>query len=111
MSGRIISGILTLLLVLAAALVVLFMMLIAMNGYSESDATPGLVTYIVIAVGSAIATSTAAFFISGIFIRRGSTPAVAALIATPLASVIGVIITVVACFMGIGVAEYVRVNY
>ena len=55
MASKIVSASLVLILNIAFGVVTLVMMLIAMNGYSESDATPGLVTFIVIAAGSAIA--------------------------------------------------------
>jgi hypothetical protein len=50
MAAKIIAFIVTLLLNIAIGVVVFFMMLMGMNGFSESDANYGFVTYIVLAV-------------------------------------------------------------
>ena len=111
MTAKIIAGVLTLLIDIAAAVIALFMMLIAMNGYSESDATPGLIVFLVLAVGTSVLMAVLAFLLSGRFIKKEMSALLAALIAVPITSIAGILVIVVSCFIGVGVAEYVRVHY
>lgn len=111
MTSRIIGAVLTLLINAAATLLVLFMLLLAMNGYSESDATPGLAVFMVISLIATLAMATAAFLFSGLLLRKGFRQVPSVLIATPAASALGIVIIVIASFVSVGVAEFVRVNF
>lgn len=111
MAAKIIAATLTLLIDAAGAFVLFFLMLIMMNGFSESDATPGLITYIVLSIATCLLMALAAFLTTGLFIKRNLSPAASAALAVSISAIIGGVIIVVSCFIGIGVADYVRVNY
>lgn len=111
MAAKIIAFIVTLLINTASAIIILFGMLVAMNGFSESDATWGLGVYIVIAFAAAILMGAAAVFFAGLLLKRQLHAAVSAILAILGFSVAGVAIDIVASLIGIGVAEYVRVSY
>ena len=86
-------------------------MLVAMNGFSESDAEWGLGVYIVLGLGVSILMGTLAYFATSYLIKKDLNGAVSALIAVPVFSVVGGGLKLVCCFIGIAVADYVRVNY
>lgn len=111
MTGRIAAFILTLLLNIAAGVAIFFFMLLAMNGFSESDANYGLVTYIVM---SLVVTMTMAF-LSSVVVGRllgrnfGTVSAVA--ISVLVFSVVGIGLKIICSIVGILIADHVRTNY
>lgn len=111
MAAKIISALVTLLINIAADAVIFFMMLIAMNGFSGSDAEYGLITYVVLAVLISIAMSIGAFLFVNLLLKKqySSTPSV--LIAIPFFVIAGVVLKIISCLISIGVADYIRVNY
>jgi hypothetical protein len=111
MAAKTVSAIITSLISAAAVVLILFMMLLVMNGYSESDAGWGLGAFALLALMLTGLFSTAAFFLVGRLIKRGFGGAVAGLIAVLLCSVLTVIFEVIASFVGVGVAEYVRKHH
>ena len=111
MTAKIAALVFTLLIDIGIGVAVFVFLLVAMNGFSESDATWGLGVYIVLAIVISVTMGTLAFFGVGFLMKRHLSGAVAALIAVPVFSVIGGCLKLVCCFIGIGVADYVRVNY
>ncbi len=111
MGAKLAALLITLLLSIALGMVVLAFMIIAMNGYSESDATWGLGVFAGLALIIASVTSVSAFFFAGALVKKEFSPLLAALIAIPLFTIAAVVLEIVACLIGIGVAEFVRVNY
>jgi len=111
MASRIVALIATLIVDIVAAIMFLFGMLIAMNGFSEKDATWGLVAFVLLALLVTLVTSIGAFFLTGILIKRQFSPIVSALIAIPVFSIVGIGLEIVCSLIGVGVAEFVRVNY
>ena len=111
MAVKIAALLITLLLSIALGVVVLAFMIIAMNGYSESDATWGLGVFAGLALIISGVTAILAFFFAGTLIKKEYTPLLAALIAIPVFTIAALVLEIVACFIGIGVAEFVRVNY
>lgn len=89
----------------------LFMLLVAMNGFSESDATPGLLTYVGLTILASGAMAAAAFFLTGAFVRREFKSLTAALIAVPICSIVASGLIFVSTIIGVAVAEFVRVRY
>lgn len=111
MTSKIVASILTLILSLAAGTVVLLFLLLAMNGYSESDAMWGLGVYAALAIAASIVMGFGAFLTAG-FLQKKQFGAVASvLIPVILFSIIGVLADTLCGLIGVGVAEFVRVNF
>ncbi len=96
---------------LISGVVIFLVMLLAMNGYHESDAQWGLLTYTVLAVVTAVLTSIGAVVLTSSLLKRRFSAAVSALIAVLVFGITGAILEIVYGLIGVGVAEYVRVNY
>jgi len=108
---KIIAAILTFLVNIAAGVVIFFMMLVAMNGFSGSDAEYGLGVYIVLALIISLAMSLGAFLIVGLLLKKQCSPPLSVVIAVPIFVFVGIVLKIVSSLIGVGVAEYVRVNY
>jgi hypothetical protein len=111
MAAKITAFLVTLMVDLAAGVVILFMMLLAMNGFHESDATWGLGAFIILAILVSLLMSTGALLLVRLLLKKQFSSTVSALIAVPLFSVIGIGLEIICSLIGIGIAEYVRVNY
>ena len=111
MKAKPLAAIVTLLISVVLAVVVLFFLLVAMNGYSESDAEPALAVYVVLALVSAVLAAVAAAWFVGLLARRKFVPASSAVIAVPIATALGAALIVVSALMGLVIAEYMRVSY
>lgn len=111
MVSKIVTFAITFLINVAIGVVVLFFMLIAMNGFSESDANYGLGAYIVLAFLVSLAMGTLAAITVHLLMRRQFGGVVAGLIAVAIFSVIGGVLKFVCSMIGVMVAEYVRVNH
>jgi len=96
MLAKLIAFLLTVLVLLAAGTVVFFMMLVAMNGFSESDAIWGLGVYVVLTLLVTVAMGTGG---------------VSCLIAVPVFSLIGMVCEVIGSLIGVALAEIVRRNF
>lgn len=111
MTPKIVAAIVTLLINIAIGVAVLAILVISLNGFSARAGQAALITYIVLAVAVTIAMSVGAFLLTGYLIKRELSGAVAALIAVPVFSVVGALLKIVCVFMGILIAEFVRVNF
>ena len=111
MSAKIIAFILTLLANVAIGVAVFFFMLLAMNGFSESDASYGFVAYIVLALVVSLGMSAAAAFAVHLLMKREFRGSIAALIAVPVFSLIGGGLKIACSIIGVMIADYVRVNH
>ena len=100
----------TLVLNIAIGVAVFFFLLLAMNGYSESDANYGLVTYVLLALLVSLTMSAGALMLVRRLIHRGYRSFVALVISVPLFSLAGAGLKIVCSIVGVLVAEYVRVN-
>ena len=107
----IVTGVAVLISNIAAGVVILFMLLIAMNGYSESDSAWGDGAYILLALIVALVMGVGALFFVSFLIKRQLTPAVSLLIAIPVFSIVGIMIETVCSLIGVGVAEFVRLQF
>ena len=110
MAGKVAAFLITLLINFAAGVAIFFFMLLAMNGYSESDATWGLGFYIVLALLVSASMSAAAFLAVQLMIKREINAAAAAVLAIPIFSVIGAGLKIVCGFLGVLISEYVRTH-
>ena len=111
MPAKILTALVTLLINVAIGVVIFFFLLLAMNGYSESDATYGFGAYVVLALIVSLLMSTCGALLVHILMKRNFRGWTAALIAIPLFSLIGGGLKIVCSIAGVAIAEYVRVNY
>lgn len=106
---RIIAFILTCLIQLAAAAAGFLLLLLGMNGYSERQASPGLILYLALGVGSALGLGFAsAFAVKRLVVKRQFGGLAASATAVIGFSVLGGLILVVSFFAAIVVAEVMR---
>lgn len=111
MAVKVAASFVTLLINIAAGVVIFFFMLLAMNGFSQSDANYGLGTYIVLAVFVSLLIGLGAAVVVHLLMKREFRSAVVSLIAMPVFSVIAAGLKIVCSIIGVLVAAYVRVNY
>ena len=111
MPAKILAALVTLLINVVIGVVIFVFLLLAMNGYSESDATYGLGVYVVLGLIVSLTMSLLATLLVHILMKRNLRGWTAALIAIPLFSVIGLGLKIVCSIAAVAVAEYVRVNY
>jgi hypothetical protein len=84
-------------------------LLLGLNGYSESQATPSLILYIVVGLGSALGLGVASAFMAKRLVERRSMGGLAAsAIAVVSVSIIGVLILAATFVAAIVFAEVIR---
>jgi hypothetical protein len=106
---RIIVSVLTAVIQLAAAAAGLLLLLLGMNGYSERQATPGLILYVALGLGSALGLGLASAFAAKRLVERGSLGRLAASATAVLGfSALGGLILVASFFAAIVLAEIMR---
>lgn len=111
MVSKIIAFACTFLVNVVIGVAILFFMLIAMNGYSESDAAWGLGVYTLLATIVALAMSIGAFFFVNYLTKKNSSNILALLISITVFSIIGFLLEIVCSLVGVGLAELVRVKF
>ncbi len=111
MAARIITFLLTFIAHVTVGVVILAVMVMAMNGYSESDAMWGFGTYIVLAFAITLVMSILAAFLVNRLQDRKFHTAVAVIITVAAFSIIGIVLNVISGFIGVIAAEIVRVNF
>jgi hypothetical protein len=109
--AKIISFLLTLAVNAAAGVVVFFGMVVAMNGYHESDATYGIAAYVVLAAAVTLGMGGLAALATHLLEKRGFRAWVAVLVSAAAFSAIGIVLKLICSIIGVGIAEFVRVNY
>lgn len=106
---RIIVFILTAVIQLAASAAGLLLLLLGMNGYSERQATPGLILYVALGIGSALGLGIAStFVVKRLVERRAFGSLVASATSIIGLAVLGGLILVVSFFAAIALAEIMR---
>jgi hypothetical protein len=111
MAAKLAAFFITLLINVVTGFAIFFFMLLAMNGFSESDATYGIGAYIVLAMVVGLAMSAGAAFTVYLLAKRGFRSGMAVLCAVPLFSVVGAGLNIVCSIIGVLVADYVSVHY
>lgn len=111
MALKLAAFLITMVISIAAGAVILFFMLIAMNGYNGDDAMWGLGTYVLLALAVAILSSTGAFLLVGFLSKKQFGPVACALIAMAVFSIINIGLEIVCSLIGILVADFVRVKF
>ena len=111
MAAKLSAFLMTLLINVAVGIAVFFFMLLAMNGFNESDANYGVGAYIVLALLVSLIMSAGAALTAHLFMKRGFSGIAAAAIAIPIFSILGGGLKIVCSVIGVLIADYVRVNY
>ena len=111
MAAKIAALLITLIVLVAVGVAILIGMVVAMNGYSESDATWGFGVYIILTLIVSILMAVGAFFVVGFLTRKQYGSVISTLIAIPVFSIVGVGLEFVCSLIGVGVAEFVRVKF
>jgi hypothetical protein len=111
MSTKIAAFIITFVVNIAVGVVIFFFMLLAMNGFSESDATYGLAAYTILAIVVSLLMSGGAVVGVHTLMNRGFRAVTSALMAIPIFLILGAVLKIACSIIGVSVAEYVRVNY
>lgn len=108
---KVIALFLTLVANLASGAIIFFFMLIAMNGFSESDAGWGLGLFIVLTLGIAVFMGFLTVLGVNFLIKKSFSKAVAIILPVMLCSIVGAIAEMISSGIGIAVADFVRKNY
>ena len=108
---KVIALFLTLAANLAAGAIIFIFMLIAMNGFSESDAGWGLGLFIVLTLGIAVFTGFLTVLGVDYLIRKSFSKVMAIILPVILCTIAGVIAEMISSLIGIAVADFVRRNY
>ena len=111
MAVKIAAAVITFLLVLAAAVVVLATMILAMNGYQESDVTWGLGGFVILSLIVMALMSLAAFLGAGALKKRQYGSLAVVIVPVLVSAILGVGLEIVSGGLGIAIAEVVRVNF
>ena len=111
MTRTVLTFLITLILNIAAGAAVFFFMLLAMNGFSESDATYGLVAYIFLAVIVSLAMASLAAAAVHLLSKRGFGAISSSIIGIASFTLTGIVLKVVCSIIGVLVADFVRTNY
>jgi hypothetical protein len=110
MKVKLASFFLTLLINIAVGVVIFFFMLLAMNGFSETDAEYGLAAYIILALLVSLVMSVGAALTVPFLMKRQFHSAIAVLIIVPAFSIAGALLKIACSIIGVLIADYVRVN-
>lgn len=111
MGAKIAASLVTMAASIAAGVTILFFMLVAMNGYGESDAAWGLGAYTLLSIVTTVAIALGAFFVTGRLLKNEFSPLASSLIAIVIFSIVGVVLEIVSSLIGVAVAEFVRVKF
>ena len=111
MTAKIAAFLITLVINIAIGVVVFFFLLVAMNGYSESDATYGLVAYIALALFVSLLMAVGAVVVVVILMNRKFSASSAAFIAVPIFSIVGACFKLACGVVGVTVSEFIRTRY
>lgn len=111
MAAKISALVGTLLINFLIGIAVFFVLIIAMNGYSESDATYGIVTFIASGLLVTLLMGLGALLTVNFLAKRQYSGAASVLIAIVIFSVIGAVLKALCGLVSVGVAELVRINF
>lgn len=111
MTTKIAAFFITLFVNIVIGVVVFFFLLLAMNGYSESDASYGLGAYVVLALLVSFVMAAGALVGVRVLTKREVRAWIAGLVAVTIFSVIGGGLKIACALIGVLVADYVRVHY
>ena len=93
------------------SVVVLAVMVLTLNGYSESDSTYGMVTWLILVLLCILLTCSAAFSGVQVLMKRKFRPFTAVLIAAVCTSVAAILLNIACGIVGVATAEFVRTYF
>jgi len=108
MAIKILTAFLTLIIDLGFGFAVFFVLLLALNGYSETVANYGIVAYLVMAALFTLLTIFGATLLAGRLLKAGKSAIAAAVIAVLAGSGLGSFLIIVSGFVAVGLAEILR---
>jgi hypothetical protein len=109
MTGKILCFIATLIINVAIAAFLFFAMILAMNGFSGSDAEIGLLTFTAIAAISSFATAVLSFIVSGVIQTKMQKGEFISIFVSILAfTMVNGFVCIIAMIVGVGIAEMKR---
>ncbi len=111
MAPKLLTSSLVLLCNVVLALILFFGLIVAMNGYHESDATYGLVAYLALAALVCLVATTLAWLSVHILTKREFRPWIAAIVSTVAFCVLGAAALMISMALAIGITEFVRTNF
>ena len=101
----------TAILSVASAIFGFFILLLGLNGYSERQATPSLIFYIVFCLTSLLILSFVGTLVAKAFVEKGWMNKVwAAIVSILSTSIVSSVLVIVAVFVGFALAEFLRTN-
>jgi amino acid transporter len=111
MGAKIAAAFLTLIANIFAGIVGFVALIVALDGQSESDAGYGMAAYGILVFLIAFAMAVLAFVLVHFLLKREFTGWKAAFLAIVTFSIVGVVLIFVCIVIGVGIAEYLRLNY
>ncbi len=110
MAAKIITFLLILLINLAVGLAMLFFMVLALNGFSESDANYAFLIFIIGGVFISVLTAIAGVFLLNFLTNRNWNLILSIIFSVAAFSILSFLINIVIWFAGIFAAEFVRTS-
>ncbi len=111
MATKIVAAIILLLVNVTAGVIFLAGLVIAMNGYSESDALWGLIGFVVLAIFVTALTVAGAIVLVSVLTKKQFRAAASVSIGVSISSIVAVVLQFVSSLISVGVAEIVRVKF
>lgn len=111
MGAKIAAFLLTMTACITAAVIALSVLILAMNGYSESDAMWGLGTFVVLAILASLIAGVGSIILGSKLMTRQFSVVRSLLIAVAVFSVVGIGLNLASAVVALGIAEFVRLNY
>lgn len=108
---NILSGIVTLILMIVAGLGWFFFLMLALNGFSERDANPAMIFYTIWMIFFAILFGIVSFFFTKFLIAKSFNAILAVIISIIVATGIGAIVDLGGLFVSTIIASEVRQSY
>ena len=108
---KIAAGIITFVLLMAAGVGLIFFLMLGLNGFSERDATPALVFYVVWLIFFAIVFGTISFFLTKFLIAKTFNAILAMILSIIAASAIGLVVDFGGLIVSTIIASEIRSSY
>lgn len=108
MGAKLAAFTITLILQIAFGAASFLLLIVVLNGYNESDATYGIVTFSLLALAVSVATSLVAALLASRLLARGFRVSVSVILAVAICSTVGFVLKAISGITGVAVAEIVR---